>query len=448
MDLFKGLVNVRRAAPQVLGRRGSRMVIDASDVPTAVDESSKLTLFPLDAVFEDRRAVFIGFGRPNVYMTLPRSEHDERGPGWDKFAAFMFYREKARVVDTKGRVQAGILFELRGLPDDAVAALRYHMQRISGHRTPSCANATGRALTAAGFTCGGHSMARILRPSKLAGRIWRHGLEYEGLPVDIRIIQAGESVSDHFRTVWDREATSPGRTVRKVYQRHAERVPAPVFGEQQQLHLLSDRWDDPVLMPVGISRPSLLGAHLGFIFGERPVFQVMPLVPIESEVLSTPLKPFPGKLDRITKLKKYVLFSKPVIWLLRRHVVAATEYHDAPRRALVDMLRLSAGPDREAAFIYNIVVTGRYVRITRLENRNGRDHKFINWILAKHVFVSGYDPDVRFSAEAWCFIANNQRVVALNRNSGTYKPSEERLLATAQYLSKVFDVEVRVVDSN
>jgi hypothetical protein len=424
------------------------MVIDASEVPTAVDDGSGLTLFPIDAIFGDRRAVFIGFGRPNVFMTLPRSEHDERGSGWDKFAAFMFYRQKSYVADTKGRVQAGILFELRGLPDDAVAALRYHMQLISGHRNPSCANATGRVLTAADFTCGGHSLAHILRPSRLAARIWRHGLEYEGLPVDIRIVQAGDSVSDHFRSIWDREATSPGRTVRKVYQRHAEHVPAPVFGEQPQLQLVSDRWDDTELMPVGISRPSLLGAHLGFIFGERPVFETMPLISIDEVALATPLKHFPGKLDRITKLKKYVLFSKPVIRLLRRHVVAAMEYHDAPRRAVVDMLRLSPGIDHETAFIYNIVMTGRYVRITRLENRNGRDHKFINWILAKHVFVSGYDPDVRFPAEVWCFMEGDERVVALNRNSGTYKPDAERHYAAARYLSKVFDVEVRVVDSN
>lgn len=280
-----GLRTGHRIGPQLLGRRGSRMVVDASHVPTKVDKGTGLVLFPIDGVFTDPRTVFLGFGKPNTYLVVPRAADDPKGVGWNKFAAFLFWRKPSFVADTKGRVQAGVLFEFRGLSAEAIASL------------------------------------------------------------------------------------------------------------------------------------------------------------------SEPLRPFPGKLNRVTKLKKYVLFSKPMVYLIRSHIMAEVDYYDGqPARKVIDMLQPSESPDVETAFKYNLVLTGTQVFLTRLENRNGRDWQKINWILAKHVLISGYDPDVRFSGEVWRH-SNEHGVTTLylNGDSGTYKPDDARLEPAVQYAASTFGLPVEAV---
>lgn len=445
MDLT-GLLRGFRLSLQVLGHRGSRLVVDASQVVKAKDPSSGLQFFPINGVFTDSQTVLLGFGRPNVYMVVPRPVGSAKGPGWDKFAAFMFWRKPAMVANTKGRVQAGILFELRDVPAEAVQALREQMQRLAGKRTASCANANAKVLTAAGFTCGGRSLRWTYRPSKLAAKLWQHGLEYKGQPVPLRIVQTDAMVADHFVAVWRKELTSLCRMVQQKLTGQTVAAPAPVFSDVAVSEAPGHDWPDSgPQASIGISRPSLLGAHLGFILGERPIFDAALEVAPEVPELSSPLRPFPGKLDRLTKVKKFILFSRPAVALIRRHLVATIERHEGiPMRSVVDMLQLSPGPDRSTAFVYNLVLTSKDVRITRLENRNGRDHKFINWIMAKHVLVSGYAKDVLFPGEAWCYQdESGRRVLCLNDNSGTYKPGPERLTAAAAYLQGVFGMPVQ-----
>src|SRR3954468_21308671 len=107
---FEGLVRGWRLSLQVLGRRGSRLVVDASKVKKRREPASGLQVFPINGVFTDSHTMFLGFGKPNVYMTVPRPPGHAKGPGWDKFAAFRFWRKQSFVANTKGRVQAGILY--------------------------------------------------------------------------------------------------------------------------------------------------------------------------------------------------------------------------------------------------------------------------------------------------------------------------------------------------
>jgi hypothetical protein len=200
------------------------------------------------------------------------------------------------------------------------------------------------------------------------------------------------------------------------------------------------------LATVGISRPSWFGVWLGFILGQRPVFSAEPDMKINAPEIQEALPAFPGKLDKVTKLKRYILFSRPVVWAIRRHLVRdIDQYKDVPRQAIVEMLRQSDGPTQEQAFVYNLVVTGSSVHIARLENQNGRDRKIINWLMAKHVLISGYDHDVRFAGEIWSYVVDGEYIVYLSPNSGTYRPGDERLKAIAAYLHDVFQVKVEIV---
>ncbi|HEU5122070.1 MAG TPA: hypothetical protein VFT59_04440 [Candidatus Saccharimonadales bacterium] len=442
-----GLASSARVAPTTLGRRGSRLVYDLSHaIPTAIDPRSGLPFCPVQGVFGNPNAVFLGFGTPNVFTMIPKRDE---GDGWNKFTAFMFWRQQSYVASITDRMQVGVYYELRGLPTEAVDAIRREMYAQQGRRTISCANANARVLHAAGFRLGnGRSLKDVVRPSRLAALIWEYSLTFKGEPVEIRVIEAGREVGDHFVAVWLKELTSLCRTVKKKFMRHNTTVHvAPTFDVQRSESISLHRWTNADgYTTVSISRPSSFGVWLGFVLGQRPIFEAKLGKPLDAPELLAPLSPFPGKLSKVTKLKKYVLFSRPAIRWMRGHIAKSFDaYPSIPRRAVAEMLRRSEGKAREDAFIYNVVVTGTSVRITRLENRNGRDRKFINWVLSKHLMVSGYDPDTRFAGELWCYEENGELTIFLTRDSGSYKPGSERLEPLARYLSEFFGVPVRAV---
>ena len=80
---------------------------------------------------------------------------------------------------------------------------------------------------------------------------------------------------------------------------------------------------------------------------------------------------------------------------------------------------------------YNIVIEGRVMTVARLVN----GAKVPDWILSKHVLMSGYSKDVRFAGELWKAADGK---IHLSNNSGTYRPSTEQLAAAVSYLSAVF----------
>jgi hypothetical protein len=99
-------------------------------------------------------------------------------------------------------------------------------------------------------------------------------------------------------------------------------------------------------------------------------------------------------------------------------------------------------------FLYNLVVTGSDIRIARLENRSPKDKKAVNWLLAKHLLIAGNSPDVRFAGELWVEDSPKGRVVHINNNSGTYKPSAGRTKATVRYLEKAFGARIVAHDKH
>jgi hypothetical protein len=400
----------------------------------------------VQGVFRDPNAVFIGFGTPNVFTMLPKRDGDT---GWNKFTAFMFWRQRSYVASITDRMQVGVYYELRGLSSEALDAIRREMYAQQGKRTISCANANARVLHAAGFRLGnGRSLKHVVRPSRLAALIWEYGLSFRGESLEIRVIEAGREVGDHFVAVWLKELTSLCRTIKKKFVRHSptDQV-APTFEVQRSESIVLDRWKNTgEHTTIGISRPSRFGVWLGFILGQRPIFEAQLTKPLDIPALATPLKPYQGKLSFSTKLKKNGPFSPFSVMWMRSHIAKSfDQYPNIPRHAVAEMLRRSEGKDREDAFVYNLVVTGTSVRIARLENRNGRDRKLVNWVLSKHLMISGYDPDTRFAGELWCYEENGELTIFLTRDSGSYKPEAERLEPLAAYLSEFFSIPVRVV---
>ncbi len=444
--LFHGLTDGAKLRTETLFSSSPQLVVDASHV--AVIQHEGLSVIPVAEVFSNPDATFLGFGNPNVFISLPRQPGAERGPGWDRFAAFMYWRQAAYVADTKGRVQGGVFMELRDLPPAAVEQLRQAMTGLVGRRTISCASATGRVLSTAGFTCGGRSLAFTVRPMTLAKAIWDGGLEFNGKPVELRVIRTNTgTVSDHFIGVLRKEGTSLFRMIKKLIKSSTDKTQAPVIEPRLLAAATARHLSEVGVLELRVGRPTKLAAALRQQWGDHPIFEakldpaIANISAAEFADLRTALKAYPGKLDAVSKLKRYVLFSKPVIKTVRYQMAAKMDsLGRLPGPTLVDMFQV--GPV-EDPFLYNVVITATSARMTRLENRTEKDVDKANWVLAKHVLLSGYDPDVRYAGEIWVEDTPSGRVLRLNDNSGTYKPSPQRAATAARFLHRLTGVPVK-----
>jgi hypothetical protein len=445
--LFDGLTEGAKITPETLFSSSPQLVVDASHV--AEVQHQGVSLVPVAEIFSNPNATFLGFGTPNVFLSLPRAKTDDREPGWDKFAAFMYWRQRAYVTDTKGRVQGGVFVELRNLPPETVEDLRNAMGSMVGRRTVSCANATGRVLKTAGFTCNGRSLATKLRPMTLAKAIWDGGLECNGKPVELRVIRTSAvTVSDHFVGVLKKESTSFFRVIKKAIKTSAKKATAKVpILEPRALAAMTPRIHAEIgYLELRVGRPTKFAALLRLKWGGHPIFEakldcaVVDVNGPDFPELQAPLQAYPGQLDAVAKLKRYVLFSKPVIKVIRYQMaVQMDSLGRLPGPTMVDMFQ--AGTD-DKPFLYNVVITGTSARMCRLENRTQKDVHKANWVLAKHVLLSGYDPDVRYAGEIWVHDSPGGRVLRINNNSGTYKPSTAQAEAATRFLQQLTGVPV------
>jgi hypothetical protein len=446
--LFDGLTDGAKLKTEALFSSSSQLVVDASHVTMVEHEG--LSVVPVAEVFSNANATFLGFGKPNVFLSVPRPATADVAAGWDRFAAFMFWRKAAFIADTKGRVQGGVFVELRDLPPEALVRLRQAMGDFEGRKTITCANATGRVLTQAGFTCNGHKLTYKVRPMTLAKAIWDGGLEYDGEAIVLRMIRTNSgTVSDHFLGVLKKESTSICRAAAKVVKTKAASVKAkaPVI-EARPLAAaaLSDHGEFKRL-ELRVGRSTKLAVLLQQQLGEHPIFEAR-LDPDLADIngpdfseLRSALKAYPGKLSAASKVKRYLLFSQPVVKVVRRQLAAKMDsLGRLPGPVMVDMFQSGTVAD---PFLYNVVITGTCARMTRLENRTDKDVDKANWVLAKHVLLSGYDPDVRYAGEIWVEDTETGRVLHLNDNSGTYKPTRQQAEAAARFLQQLTGVPVK-----
>jgi hypothetical protein len=406
----------------------------------------------LDVFTTTSRSILLGFGTPNTWTAVQGR----------KFAAFMFWRQSSYVADIKGRVQCGVIFELRDQSLEAQEAVRTAMSELTGHRGPSCAYLNGQVLDRAGYRLGnGRRLTIAVRPSKLASLVWRHGLIREGRSVCVRIIVAGpSSAGAHFRKVWGKEITAPGRTVKKIYAGH-DHVAVPTF---PPLEL------DPAVtyggrpITVGISRASRAGVWFSYLFGGRPVFtlELSELGAVKG--LQAPLQAYPGHRKLITRIKRYGLFNELVAWavyLIR--MPAKDQFAGVPAGTALHMLQLSPGPDEATACKYNyVVLLGRNgqppeVRLTSLYNQDTRTkgsrvQGVVAWVLAKHVLTAVYSRNLPIAGETWVYLERQHAldsgriVLCITNGSGTYQPELNELRALGGHLSAYLGVEVKIVD--
>jgi hypothetical protein len=426
-------------------------VVDASSIRQQTVQG--LRVMRISDLFSGKNEIFLGFGLPNVYLTVP----DGKG-GYEKFAAKSFKRAPSVVEDTRNFVQSGIILRLLNLPEHAAEKLRAAMRVHHGTKYMTCVNANLRVLEDAGFTSGTRKLSSIYLPYGLLRYLLSHGLEFEGKAVELQVVRATQAnMESYARKIIAAELMTFRRHGQRMLDAKSQKskgwsaaravITAPfkligavggLVGFKSAPEVIS-REVAPALpadvdyhsdFTVKLSQASATGTILRQFWDSHALFTSEQSRVNPFDYFSERLQPFPQKNPNFaTRLKKRLLFSKFVIKLI--HKVLAPSYADLglkSERDIYDMLRTDSANNSNK---YNLVITAKKIIVARTTVAI----KIIDWLLSKHVLASGYDPDVLFAGEVW---KDTDGVIHMNDNSGTYQPGEKELSAAALYMQAVF----------
>lgn len=431
----------------------------ATDASTLVRErreaATGLQLFKVAEVFTGKDEVFFGFGTPNAYLVVP----DGNG-GYQKFAGKSLKRDVSKIDPLKpGKewVQSGVLVRFKGLPTDAAGKLREAMKVHHGNKYWTCVNANCRVLEDAGFTLGERVLSERYMPVSFMRAVMEEGLYYNGKRVELEIIRTTPKPMEQYALgIMKAEALTFWRHGQRAAQPRIEAIKeksslaksvleAPgklwgkLFPKKEEAAVVPQRIAAPGLadspfhyedISVRVTKPSAAGVLLRMMWGSHALFEAQQSRVNIDKFLPDTLKAFPQeKPNFVTRVKKALLMSKPVVWAMRKALVA--QYQPVGERSEADVINMLRTDSAAKNGKYNLVVTGDRVVVARLDVGIGK----VDWLLTKHVLMSGYDPSVRFAGEIW---KDAEGVVHINRNSGTYQPSPTQLAAAAEYLQGIF----------
>ena len=432
-------------------------------VPAVVDAScvreraaSDLKVFHIPEVFAGSDEIFLGFGRPNAYLVVP----DGAG-GYQKFAGKSLKRAPSVVEDTRMFVQSGILIRFRNLPPSAAVRIREAMQRRGGIKYWTCVNACLTVLEDAGFASGGKPLSSRYFPYACLKSLIRDGLTYDGVPLDFDVIRTTpaslESYSRKIRVAEyftfcrhaDRRigsAAKKSKLVRALNSMRPSHVVTTLIDADLRRHRVRNK-PAPALpvdavypsdISLRVSKTSALGTLLRQVWSPHTLFEAVQSRVDINQYLPGTLKAFPKPNPSVvTRLKKWVLFSRPVIWLVRRGL--ARSWAPVGARSSRDIYSMMRTHTDETPNKYNLVVYANpddpsesVFTVARLTPGRG---KFVDWVMCKHVLMSGYAAFTKFAGEIW---KDSEGVIHISPNSGTYQPTEEELRAMCAFFRAVF----------
>lgn len=395
-------------------------------------------------LFSGSDEVFIGFGIPNTFLVFP----DEQG-GYTKFSGRSLRRAPAKTEDTRLLVQSGVFLRLKGLPPGVALTLHAKSQLHDGKRYWTCVNAVCRVLEDAGFTSGDTPLSDHYFPVSLMYSLKKWGLHYGGIPVEVDFIRTTpEGFEQYVLAVTRAEVLT--------FCRHAQRAMEPRLEKLRARHMLPAkkrrstklrRRVAPQLptdvaylgnFTVRVSQPSSPGVLLRLAWGTHSLYEVIQRRVSPREYFSSTLTAFSDDKSLLSKVKKGFLFSPEVISFIRGNLnPTMMEFSDKNEADIYDML-LTHSVERGEK--YNIVINDEMLVVSRVWVR----YDVIDWVLSKHVLMSGYSPNVYFAGEIW---KSEDGVVYLSRNSGTYRPSRECLESALRFLRAVFpNIRIEIED--
>lgn len=416
---------------------------DASHLVKEKKVSSDIKIFKLSKVISPE-SVFIGFGKPNVFLGFNDQDKVK------KFDAKSLKRQQSKIVDTRGWIQSGLIIEIKDATESMKHRIKVAATSFEGSRHWTCVNANARVLNRAGFTSNGKDLSDFYFPMSLAKQIIRNGLEFEGKTVDFVIVKTipnylesfGLSVvksqwltlNRHFSRYYKQKSKNNGllRSLNKM----KHKLQDVFLGKEKPLVLEEKTTMYPVEkasrenIEMTITTPSKLGLGVRMVCGPHAFYELKHSNENIENLLPTSLKEYDKKTSGLmTSIKKNILFSKTVVSFIRKHLAETKEvFKDSSERDLYNMLRTDTEniPNK-----YNLIITSESVYVIKI----GIKYKLVDWVLSKHVLLSGYSDDVRFAGEFW---KQSDGVVCFNNNSGTYAPKNELMDSAEKVIKELF----------
>lgn len=417
-------------------------VYDYSHLVKEKQTNTEIKVFKISNIIKNEE-VFIGFGKPNVFIGLPNDNNHL------KFDAKSIKRKPSEIVDTRDWAQSGLIFKFNNLPKSAVKNLESSAKSFEGSKYWTCVNANCRVLNRAGFTTGGKDFSQFYFPMPMAKNIIKYGIEFQGKKIEFEIIKTVPNYLESF-------GLSVVKSQWATFYRHGKRYfkglskKYPFWKMLNKLkHAIFDRFkknknnkieDEVVLFPenieckndfeLTISKPSKLGLYGRYIWGPHAFFEIKQDEKRVEKLLPDRLKEYSQKKKGLfTTIKKNILFSKPVINFIRKHLINEKEViNNCSEKELYNMLRTHT---QEKPHKYNLVVTKDRISVIKISIK----YKLVDWILSKHVLLSGYSNDVRFAGEFW---KETDGCIYFNNNSGTYAPNNNTVKKAELLLRKIF----------
>lgn len=385
-------------------------------------------------------SVFLGFGKPNVFLCYPENN------SFTKFDAKSLKREESKLTETKGFVQSGFFIVFNNVSTEMVDSIKLAALKHVGSKNWTCVNSNCRVLEDAGFTCGYKPLSSFYFPIELMEELVENGLYYKGKKVDVTFVRTVKEYLEDFgmqvvKSEWNtlyRHTKKYLRAKRKnnVFLQKLYAIKNKLLNKEEKNKLLEEKI---VLFPEGIesksdltltvSKPGKFGILFRWLWGPHAFFEVKNKSNID-ELLPTTLKAYEGKKKTLFNyLKQYVLFSKPMISFIRRHLCKdQVVFEKISEKDLYNMIRTHTEliPNK-----YNLVITKDGISIIKIDIQ----YSTVDWVLSKHVLLSGYSKDVRFAGEFWKDVNG---VFHINNNSGTYMPNKNTLEPTQKILKELF----------
>jgi len=437
------------------------VVVDAKIIRKRKVKPENIWVFPIYDLLANPDKVFIGFGLPNAYIAVP----DGNG-SYVKLAVKSLKRADTTIDDTHDLVQAGIQLVFQDLPEEGRVAILESMERVKGQRFETCWIGCATVLEDAGFTSGDEPLSSHKLPGDVITSLIRHGLNWRGTPVQVRTYRTGgtDTIERFTLQIKHAEIATFRRHARRNLEKNARvskmaaaglwcmNLPAKVLGKRdrknQQFEIAPGLTygGEYEKAQLSVSMPSAVGMLLRLFWGSHALFQVQPQGINIDEFLPDTLAAFPlpkataenpkPKLSMATRLKKHVLFAEGPV---RRIMGVLAPTYTAPverdERDFHSALRTHTDKHPNK---YNLVCFGEgedwVLRVSRIQVGLGKINGIVDWILAKHVLMTGWSKKVRFCGEIW---KDADGAICVSPNSGTYKPDEKELDAFVAMLQKV-----------
>lgn len=395
----------------------------------------------------------INFGMPNVatFITLEKEGEVQTV----KVDAKSLKREPMTYHETNGKIQSGVFLIPTNLPKEAFERFEQAASDLAGSRDITCVKTNCHVLKQAGFSIEGVNLERVVFPGDLIDHLMFRNVFYTGSDgvkhkVHFKVLNTtDQSLNKYFKNVDTAVVgTRLRHRVRNADTDESKKVrgmaaKALIEQEKQRLELagpLKETHEEYLgKRKVTVSVPSCLGEAVTRVWGRHTLYELDLSSHKKhlSAAFENKLRPFPQKKPNFaTRIKRDFLFSKPVINLIRRHMMGRKDTLHLHTQDIFTHLKSTNGKHLNYVLLEDKIVIAR---VKANGKRPQKHRKAADWALSKHALLAGRK-EVYCSGEMW--YDNEKNRFVMNHDSGTYLPTAERVKIVAGLANILFKADL------